>query len=162
MADTTSNDSRLGRYLAVGVAAAGAAWAGTSLYWNLHLKGTGWLIGNFELGDVGVDLKVYKDEKTGDGYFNGGVSGDVDLFGGHFIGTAKIQHSKLAEATPGCLGYGEPSRTVVLALLRLLEQPSAEFQDALLTLLRTMLDLLHLSDARVCARSKRGDVGAAR
>ena len=68
--------------------------------------------------------------------------------------------SKLAEATPGCFGYGEPSRTVplVLALLRLLEQPSAEFQDALLTLLRTMLDLLHLSDARVCALAVRDAV----
>ena len=45
-----------------------------------------------------------------------------------------------------------------VALLRLLEQPSAEFQDALLTLLRAMLDLLHLSDARVCALAVRDAV----
>ena len=49
MADT-SNDSKLGRYLAVGVAAAGAACAATSLYWNLHFRGTSWLIGSFDLG----------------------------------------------------------------------------------------------------------------
>ena len=49
MADT-SNDSKLGRYLAVCVAAAGAACAATSLYWNLHFRGTSWLIGSFDLG----------------------------------------------------------------------------------------------------------------
>ena len=69
MADTTSNDSRLGRYLAVGVAAAGAAWAGTSLYWNLHFKGTGWLIGNFELGPsvYGVSSSAPKTPASGKG-----------------------------------------------------------------------------------------------
>ena len=61
--------------------------------------------------------------------------------------------SKLAERAPGCFGYGEPGRTVplLLALLPLLPQPSAEWQHSVLTLLRTMLGLLHLSDARCCA-----------
>ena len=69
MTDTTSNDSRLGRYLAVGVAAAGAAWAGTSLHWNLHFKGTGWLIGNFELGPsvYGVSSSAPKTPASGKG-----------------------------------------------------------------------------------------------
>lgn len=61
--------------------------------------------------------------------------------------------SKLAERAPGCFGYGEPGRTVppLLTLLRLLPQPSAEWQHSVLALLRTMLGLLHLSDARCCA-----------
>ena len=38
------------------------------------------------------------DAKTGDGNWDGGVSGNVDLFGAHFIGTAHIKHSKVTEA----------------------------------------------------------------
>lgn len=61
--------------------------------------------------------------------------------------------SKLADRAPGCFGYGEPGRTVplLLALLPLLPEPVAEWQHSVLTLLRTMLGLLHLSDARCCA-----------
>ena len=34
-----------------------------------------------------------KDAKTGDGYWNGGLSGNVELLTAHFIGTVKIEHT---------------------------------------------------------------------
>ena len=65
--------------------------------------------------------------------------------------------SKLAEFQPGCFGYGERARTdpILLAVLPLLAEPSAEWQDAVLQLLRLLLGLLHLSEAGACAGALR-------